>query len=289
MRKGKRQRFYARNPIKTTFAWCLSVLMRLFRAGPAALHHTRIPSALTSFVDEAYATLSRLLAYVAALALFAALGVYLWQQLPDATAPEPAVAGWAIAGRSAPAFAMSQLDPRDKTEAYEVFRHPEGGRKEVFRWADAAQQPIAELEIYRPGGEAMEPVTVGIEARLSPNGGRGLEAAGIVDSKFGSVTLLRSQPGESARACLRFLKQIDTPYVRISGWTCQGGSLPAQRAAVSCMLNRLTLLTAGNDPRLAELFAHAELRRTDCVISGQPALSSDWVMGTENPRLRGAL
>lgn len=263
--------------------------MRLFRTSPAAPHHTRIPSALTSFVDEVYATLSRLFAYVAALALFAALGVYLWQQLPDATAPEPAVASWAIAGRLAPAFATSRLDPRDKTEAYEVFRHPEGGRKDVFRWADAAQQPIAELEIYRPGGEAMEPATVGIAARPNPNGGRELEAAGIVDSKFGNVTLLRPKPGERARACLGFLRQIDTPNVRISGWTCQGGGLPAQSAAVSCMLNRLTLLTAGNDPKLAELFAHVELRRTDCVTSGQPALSSDWVTGTENPRLRGAL
>ncbi|PWI22309.1 hypothetical protein DEX24_16945 [Kurthia sibirica] len=254
--------------------------MHLFRADPAAPHHTRNPSALTSFVDEVYATLSGLFAYAAVLALFVVLGAYLWRQLPDATA------GWSLAGRQAPAFAMDQ---RDKTEAYEIFRHPEGGRKDIFRWADADGVLAAELEIYRPGGEAMGPAVTEIAGRLDPGGDRGLEAAGIVDSKFGSVTLLRPARQDGSRACLGFLKQADAPDLRISGWTCQGDSLPARRAAIVCMLNRLTLLAAGNDPRLAALFAHAELKRTDCVTSGLPALSADWVTGNENPLLRGAL
>ncbi len=33
------------------------------------------------------------------------------------------------------------------------------------------------------------------------------------------------------------------------------------------MLNRLILLTAGNDPKLAELFARAELKRGSCAAS----------------------
>ncbi|MGF6311288.1 hypothetical protein ABIB82_005515 [Bradyrhizobium sp. i1.8.4] len=263
--------------------------MRLFRADPAAPHHTRIPSALTSFVDEVYATLSGLFAYAAVLALFAVLGNYLWKQLPDATAmAAPAAAGWSLAGRQAPAFAISRLDPRDKTETYEIFRHPEGGRKDVFRWTDAGGAPAAELEIYRPGGETIGPAATEIAGRFDPGGVREIEAAGIVDSKFGSITLLRAARQDGSRACLGFLKQADAPDLRISGWTCQGTSLPAQRAALVCMLNRLTLLAAGNDPRLAALFAHAELRRADCVTSGPAALSADWVMGSENPLLRGA-
>ncbi|GIQ79237.1 hypothetical protein [Bradyrhizobium sp. RD5-C2] len=264
--------------------------MRLFRADPAAPHHTRNPSDLTSFVDEVYATLSRLFAYAAVLALFAALGTYLWKQLPDATAMSaPTAAGWNVAGRLPPAFAISKIDPRDKTETYEIFRHPEGGRKDVFHWTDANGATAAELEIYRPGGEVMGPAVTEIAGRLDPGGLRELEAAGIVDSKFGSVTLLRPARQDGSRACLGFVKQADAPDLRISGWTCQGASLPAQRAAIVCVLNRLTLLAAGNDLRLAALFAHAELRRTDCVTSGPPALSADWVMGSENPLLRGAL
>ena len=52
------------------------------------------------------------------------------------------------------------------------------------------------------------------------------------------------------------------------------------------MLNRLILLTAGNDPKLAELFAHAELRRSDCAASRRAALSADWVTGADNPAAR---
>jgi hypothetical protein len=261
----------------------------LFQANRATSHHTRIPSALTSFVDEVYATLSGLFTYVALLALFGGLAVYLWQQLPDATAMEPAAAGWSLASRPVPAFAVSRLDLHDKTETYEIFRHPEGGRRDIFRWTDAEHSPAAELEIYRPGGEAAGPAIATIAAQLDPGGTSELEAAGIIDSKFGSVALLRPAARDGGRACLGFLKQVDAPNIRIFGWICQGAGLPVQRAAISCMLNRLTLLTAGNDPKLAEMFAHAELRRTDCAPSGPPALSSDWVMGSENPRMRGAL
>jgi hypothetical protein len=263
--------------------------MPLFQPDWATPHHTRIASGLTSFVDEVYATLSRLFAYVAALALFGALGVYLWEQLPDATAMEPVATSWSVASRTVPAFAVSRLDLQDKTETYEIFRHPEGGRKDVFRWADAAHKPTAELEIYRPGGEAAEPATASIAAELDPGGAHDLEAAGIVDSKFGGVTLLRPVARDGGHACLGFLKRVEVPAIRISGWTCQGDSLPAQRAAVTCMLNRLTLLTPGNDPKLAEMFAHAELKRADCMTSGPPALSSDWLTGSENPLMRGSL
>jgi hypothetical protein len=68
-----------------------------------------------------------------------------------------------------------------------------------------------------------------------------------------------------------------------------GEDVPARRAAISCMLNRLVLLAAGHDAKLAQLFAQAELRRSNCTASGAPALSADWVMGADNPRLRGAL
>ena len=118
---------------------------------------------------------------------------------------------------------------------------------------------------------------------MDPEGPRELEAAGVVDSKFGRVTLLR--PSGDGGSCLGFLKHVDDPNLQISGWSCQGEALPARRAAIGCMLNRLILLTAGNDPKLAELFARAELRRTNCGdlraglvvglgdIGGQPALA----------------
>ena len=90
-RKGKRQRFYARNAPKTTSDPRTGRLMRSFwanRAHPS--YQTRIHPALTSFADECCGTLARLLAYVGTLALVAILGVHLWDQLPADEANEPA-------------------------------------------------------------------------------------------------------------------------------------------------------------------------------------------------------
>jgi hypothetical protein len=267
--------------------------MRSSQATPGKLYPAGIHPALTSFADECCGTLARLIAYVGVLVLLAIGGVHLWDQLPDnETLPPSAKASWSAATRSYPAFAVSQLDLPGKTETYEIFRHPEGGRKDVFRWSVPGEKPAAELELYRLGGESGQsgPAIAEIAARMDPEGMHELEAAGVIDSKFGGVTLLRltGNTGD-ASSCLGFMKRLDEPNLQISGWSCQGATWPARRAAVGCILSRLILLTAGNDPKLAELFAHAELKRGSCTPSATSAPSVDWVTGAENPRLRSGL
>jgi hypothetical protein len=65
--------------------------------------------------------------------------------------------------------------------------------------------------------------------------------------------------------------------------------LPARRAAIGSILNRLILPTAGNEPKLAELFARAEFKRGSCAASGISAASMNWVTSAENLGLRGTL
>jgi hypothetical protein len=252
---------------------------------------TYCSGALTRFVDEVYATFARLFAYVGVLALFGILGVHAWGQFRDEFATKPAPeAGWSVADRSLPAFALSPQDisdKSDKSDAYVILRHPSRGRKDVFRWSGTGEKPAAELEIYRPGGEYS--ATVSARAELAERmvaPGAELEAAGMIESKFGSVTLLRQAGArEGAGSCLGYFKRIDGPALQISGWSCQGDSLPAGRAAIACVLNRLTPLTSGNEPKLAEYFAQAELKRGNCASA---AASADWMTRAENPDLRGA-
>ena len=184
-RKGGRQRFYARNVLiafssevdtgsreenaskqesRQRLTAVFGRLMHSFPAGSAnSPYTTRIHPALASFVGEVCGTLARLCAYLMTLALMAIGGIALWQHLPEVTAMETSPKTWSQAGRTAPAFAVSQFIFPGKTETYEIFRHP---------WLAAAR---------------------------------------------------------------------------------------------SAVLNRLTVLSAGNDPKLAELFARAELRRGDCA------------------------
>ncbi|WP_375157990.1 hypothetical protein [Bradyrhizobium sp. RDT46] len=247
---------------------------------------TSLHLALAAFADEVVGTLARLIAYVGALALFAILGLAALGQLPDLRGdelmPKPS---WSVADRSHPAFALSRLDSSEKTASYTILRHPEGGRRDVMRWTGATDKVLAALEIYREGGEfdVTRPATMDLAVQMGLTAVSPLEQAGLIETKFGPVALFR--PTGAAQSCLGYLKRSEEPALQISGFSCQGDTLPAQRAAIACTLNRLTLLTSGNEPKLADLFAQAELKRRACELQGSP----DWLLGAANAQLRGAL
>ena len=157
----------------------------------------------------------------------------------------------------------------------------------MMRWAGDADKPVAELEIYREGGEfdVTQPAAAGLAAQMGLPA-TALEQAGLIDTKFGPVALFRpSGTADGSPACLGFLKRNEEPALQISGFSCQGDTMPARRAAIACTLNRLTQLASGNEPKLAELFAHAELKRRSCDAPG----SGDWLLGAANAQLRGTL
>jgi hypothetical protein len=52
--------------------------------------------------------------------------------------------------------ASPSADFYEKTDTYDIFRHPHGLRKGILRSADQGKEPVAELENDRPGGESSE-------------------------------------------------------------------------------------------------------------------------------------
>jgi hypothetical protein len=250
--------------------------------------------ALESFADEVCGTLARLFAYVGALALIGIVALAGWQQFGGLDNREPGDGtGWSIAEGAVPAFALRLSDQPDKSATYTVLRHPEGGRKDVIRWGEPDARPsLAELEIYRPGGErqaAGDPLA-DLARRMALDGASAFEAAGVIDSKFGPVGLVRPTGAtDGPGACLGFLKRVRSPGLRISGWSCQGVSGAVRRAAVGCMLNRLTLLSADHESDLTQLFGGAEQRRSACDPASPATTAADWVTSTDDPRLRGTL
>jgi hypothetical protein len=253
--------------------------------------------ALESFADEVCGTLARLFAYAGVLALIGILLVAGWREFGGFDDAELGGPGWAIADGAVPAYALRLADQPDKSATYTVLRHPDGGRKDIIRWGEPAERPaLAELEVYRFGGEPdvrSDPLA-DLARRMAVRGASAFEAAGVIDSKFGTIGLLRlANTSDGAGACLGFLKGVRTPGLRISGWSCLGVEGPVQRAAVGCMLNRLTLLSTGHDTEMTDLFTSAEQKRTACgagtaggSAAGGPA---DWVTTFDNPRLRGIL
>jgi len=133
-------------------------------------------------------------------------------------------------------------------------------------------------------------MTAGLADRMPPDGARELEATGVIDTKFGSVTLLHHAGSEDGvGGCLGFLRRIDDPALRISGWSCAGNNYAVRRAIIGCLFDRLTVLASADDPELVELFAHAEPKRGSCAGAPRPDRSADWVSRAEPPQLHGAL
>jgi hypothetical protein len=254
--------------------------------------------ALESVADEVCGTLARLVAYVGALALIGILALALWEQIGGPAPTEPAARpGWSVADDAVPAYALRLSDQPDKSATYTVLRHLQGGRKDVIRWGESAEQrPLAELEIYRFGREpdATADPLPDLVRRMATGDPSAFEAAGVIESKFGPVGLVRlTGTSDGPGGCVGFLTDIRTPGMRLSGWSCQGVSGPIRRAAVGCMLNRLALLSTDHEPGLTALFAGAEPKRTVCgpgtLAIARANANADWVTSADDPRLRGAL
>ena len=141
---------------------------------------------------------------------------------------EPAAKpGWSAADRSYPAFAVSSADLREKSVSYPSFGIPKAAARTCCAGSVRDDKPAAELEIYRPGGEFDPAIGVGLAARMG--GTLELESAGVLDSKFGAVALLR-QPGlADASSCLAFFKRIDDPALQFRAFPA--GATACRRGA----------------------------------------------------------
>jgi hypothetical protein len=256
----------------------------------------RVHPVLINFAEEFRAISVRLMAYlcgVGALALIAAdLFAPQRSDTVEVAVPLRNRDAWTAAVRPQPAFAAPVGDSSSQSESYEILRHTEGGgRKDILRWsAAAAEAPLSQLELYRPGTEliAFGPAASEIAARVAQGRADAVQAAGVIETKFGPVALVSfmSHVSGTPQPCIGFAHSFDTPRIQISGWSCQGVRAQDKRQAIACALDRLTMLSAGNDPKVAELFARAELRRAGC---GHAQASTDWVTATHEPVLRGRL
>ena len=263
----------------------------------ASLSEPKLIATLTSLADEFRATTMRIMAYLCGVAILAMIATDIASRLNDDIDLSPRLAlrqsAWHPVERPIPAFAAASPDLGDKTATYEILRHAEGGRKDVLKWSNAGvAMPWAEIEIYRPGAESpgFMPAALEIGARTALWNVRDVQTDGVIDSKFGPVALVAfsTQAAGKSFSCTGFVRGFDDPTLQISGWSCGSAAQASGRQAVACLLNRLTLLAAGSDPKLAELFAQSELKR-QAGCGNAAAASESWLNTVDEPELRGAV
>lgn len=249
-------------------------------------------SAAFHFRNDIKAISVRLMAYLSGAGLLAIIASNLLNPPTiEAAVEEVRPKAWIPATRPHAAFSLNAPELADKTATYDIFRHPEGGRKDIMAW-DHAGQPFGQIEIYRPAGEleAFGSAVREVTRRAGLGTSERAQAIGVVPTKFGLVQLVgfATKIGGDPRNCMGFAAPFESPRMLISGWFCQAGSSPPAPSLLICALDRLTLLASGNDPQVAQLFARAELRRGFCRSPG-PSPTADWVATLDGPDLRGPI
>lgn len=225
--------------------------------------------ALRSWRDELSDTIVRWLAYVCGVALLAIAAGHMFQPRPALQAEKPAQADWVDIEKPFPAFALSIPEADEAPSSYAIKRHREGGgRKDILSLGDPeAADPFLKVEIYRPGAELTRfpSALATVAAEAAPLGPVAIRQSGeTLESKFGPLTIVTYVVSQGTpRLCLGFVRTFNDPLLQISGRFCRGSEF-VTRPTLACALDRLTLLSAGSEPRVGALFADAELRRSYC-------------------------
>jgi hypothetical protein len=254
--------------------------------------------ALQSRREEWSATCVRFLAYLGGIAVLSMAAGQIFQSAPAITAattihqqPE-----WTEIERPFPAFALSIPEAADEPSSYAIRRHTQGGGREDILTLGAADSaaPFLQIEIYRPGSEIRR--FAGAKAEIAAEA----EALGPVAlrhedeplaSKFGPLEVVAFETSKGTpRHCLGFTRAYGDPMLQLSGWFCQGADFIA-RSTLACALDRLTLLSAGSEPKVGALFAKAELSRSYCgqrdpILASTPKYKLLWKALASRPEPR---
>lgn len=226
--------------------------------------------ALHSWREELPAHFVRLLAYVGGVGVLSIVAAQIFQSPPIKTHITTIHRSeWIEIERPFPAFALSIPEAADQLSSYAIRRHATGfGRKDILGLGDAnGVTPYLHVEIYRPGSELSRFANAGREIKASADGLGPVNLHVLSEplaSKFGPLSIVGFETTKGvARHCLGFVRAYDDPRLQLSGWFCQGGDFVRQ-STLACALDRLTLLSAGSEPKVGALFAQAELNRSYC-------------------------
>jgi len=244
--------------------------------------------ALHSWREELPTTLVRILAYVGGMAALSIAAAQVFQSPPVMSAIKPIhQSDWIEIERPFPAFALSIPEAADAPSSYAIQRHADGGgRKDILALGEPdGLAPYLQVEIYRPGGETRgfaDPKTeiVTAAAALGPVEVRHSDEK--LPSKFGPLSIVAFETAKgTARLCLGFIRAYDDPRLQLSGWFCQSGANFIERSTLACALDRLTLLSAGSEPKVGALFAQAEINRSYCgqrdtILAPMPKYKTLW-------------
>lgn len=253
--------------------------------------------ALYSWREQLPAALVRMLAYLGGITVLSLGAAQVFQSPPTVNPIKPVDRPqWTEIEKPFPAFALAIPEAAGAPSHYAILHNRVGGgRKDILALGEPdSAAPYLQVEIYRPGNETRQFAGPVAEVMAEAAGLGPVQTAGkeLLDSKFGPLAIVPFEARKGTpRYCLGFVRVYGDPRLQISGWFCQGGADFIERSTLACALDRLTLLSAGSEPKVGALFAQAELHRSFCgqrdpILAPTPKYQLLWKAAASRPEPR---
>ena len=189
--------------------------------------------------------------------------------LMEAPAPAPAVERWIDIAKPFRLFDLPSPTFGREPDLYTARRHRTGGgRADTLAYGSfEGDAPWLRVTVYRVGAEGPPKGNVFVSiARAAAGAGLAVIHSGLaepVPTRFGplDVAEVRLAGRGASRACVGYRLGIADPSLLITGLACAPGDKPPSAASLACTVDRLDLLSAGDDTALADYFAKAEFQR----------------------------
>ena len=240
----------------------------LWHAGEAARPAWRFLLAHSAPILKLAAIALALIAAAGLLAQWPRRGAAELDPAPESPAPARR-ASWVEIAKPFEFYDLSAPLVANEKMSYAARRHtPGGGREDFLTFGDfSAKGPYVRLSIYRHGAEkiAAPSFFVDMARRAAPAGislGK-TEVSEMQATRFGGfeTAAMVLQKGRQTREnCRGFRFSVAPPGLTMAGFACGAGDEPLSGDNFACLINRLDLVSAGDDKALRNFFAAAQAR-----------------------------
>jgi hypothetical protein len=157
---------------------------------------------------------------------------------------------------------------------YRVHARSDGAREDVMSWTPVGKPeapPVGVMVVHRhPSTDLTEQRLFSEIARRAASFGLSLESAGTpnaVATKFGDLEVMdvRLSGASGEQSCLAFRHVAWSAPLAFSGWRCGTADKPIERPSLVCFIDRLNVMSAGQELWLRDYFAESERFRSFCA------------------------
>ncbi len=244
---------------------------------------TSLPMTVLHRIEDVAVTHMRSLAFGAAGAVLALAGLLaLGDQPMPADTSDPVIVGsiagaarvptqpsWQIIRKPVELISLQAPQFGRVPATYQSRITDAGDREDLLTFETASPDlPDARVTLRRSSAALPDlPLFIDVTRQQAERGVAVVRAGtpGRLPTKFGDLDVADMTFTDSTgrnQACLAFRS---SGQIALAGWYCAAQGAAVERPEVSCFIDRLSLLKAGEDKELRKLFTEAEQRRRPCA------------------------